>query len=122
MPWEVVWAECRWQCVEEGGGVDGEVAETGSVVSSFISLVEKRETAMIRGKHMAEKSFFLKVVMLYTHNGRGRLMRWEAGRSRIADEAPLALCLEKLVHTGSDCRLQVCGCGCGVHMEEAGKI
>lgn len=85
--------------------MDGEVAETGSVVSFFISLVEKREIVMIRGKYMVEKSFFLKVVMLYIYNGRGRLMRWEVGRSRIVDEVFFVLCLEKFVYIGSDCRL-----------------
>lgn len=34
MPCEVVWAEGRWQGVQEGGGEDGEVA---GGVSSFSS-------------------------------------------------------------------------------------
>lgn len=53
-PWEVVWAEGRWQRAERGGGRGGEVVEIASVVNSFCSLVEKRrKTALARGKHMA---------------------------------------------------------------------
>lgn len=63
MPWEVVWAEGRWQHVEEGGGMDAEVVEMAGVLSSFsISVGKRKETPMARGKHLAEKSGFFKVV------------------------------------------------------------
>lgn len=53
MLWEVVWAE--------GSMLRREARiEMASVVSSISSLSEKRKTAMVRGKHMAEKRFSLK--------------------------------------------------------------
>lgn len=52
--WEVAWAEGSLLRREER-------IEMASVVSSMSSLSEKkRKTAMVRGKHMAEKRFSFK--------------------------------------------------------------
>ena len=124
VPWEAVWAEGRWQRVEEGGGVEGAGGETRaqSVLSSLVE--ERREPVMGRGKHMAGKRFFRggKCHVYGTGEKEGARGGWERQEERWARAASGASpprSLAKFIRAGRSCGRQR---DAGADVEGAGKI